>query len=170
MRPHARIRKAIRWGGAVVTVLLVVVWVGSTWIEFGCCNRPGLSVFVSGGYVVTERTRPLTTSRGWVFPSPMPRPMQGWYWRSQYRPAWRCSKEFGIIDNNGEWSADSLLRWASLAGLLSGIVLWWMTVLDRRAARRLNICPKCRYDRTGLGLSARCPECGSSPAEPAAHA
>jgi len=29
MKPHPRIRKTIKWGGAAVTVLLVVAWVGS---------------------------------------------------------------------------------------------------------------------------------------------
>ena len=29
MKPHPRIRKTIKWGGAVVTVLLVGVWVDS---------------------------------------------------------------------------------------------------------------------------------------------
>jgi len=27
MKPHPRIRKAIKWGGAAVTVLLVVLWI-----------------------------------------------------------------------------------------------------------------------------------------------
>lgn len=27
MKPHPRIRKTIKWGGAAVTVLLVVVWI-----------------------------------------------------------------------------------------------------------------------------------------------
>ena len=31
MKPHPRIRKTIKWGGAAVTVLLVVVWIGSGW-------------------------------------------------------------------------------------------------------------------------------------------
>ena len=31
MKPHPRIRKTIKWGGAVVTVLLVVVWIASGW-------------------------------------------------------------------------------------------------------------------------------------------
>ena len=35
MKSHPRIRKAIKWGGAAVTVLLVVVWIGSAW----CCAQ-----------------------------------------------------------------------------------------------------------------------------------
>ena len=40
MKPHPRIRKTIKWGGAAVTVLLVVVWVGSGWLSVGWV--PGL--------------------------------------------------------------------------------------------------------------------------------
>jgi hypothetical protein len=29
VKPHPRIRKTIKWGGAAVTVLLAVVWIGS---------------------------------------------------------------------------------------------------------------------------------------------
>src|SRR4051812_37657088 len=31
MKPHPRIRKTIKWGGAVLTVLLVALWIGSGW-------------------------------------------------------------------------------------------------------------------------------------------
>jgi hypothetical protein len=34
MRPHPRIRKTIKWGGATVTLLLVVLWIGSNWWAF----------------------------------------------------------------------------------------------------------------------------------------
>ena len=32
MKPHPRIRKTVKWGGAAVTVLLGVVWIASLWI------------------------------------------------------------------------------------------------------------------------------------------
>ncbi len=31
MKPHPRIRKTVKWGGAVVTVLLAAMWIGSIW-------------------------------------------------------------------------------------------------------------------------------------------
>jgi hypothetical protein len=31
MKPHPRIRKTIKWGGAAVTVLLVVLWIAGGW-------------------------------------------------------------------------------------------------------------------------------------------
>jgi hypothetical protein len=54
------------------------------------------------------------------------------------------------------------------------IPLWWLIVpplfmtaaawrLDLLAGRRarLNLCPTCHYDRTGLAPGAACPECGA---------
>ena len=32
VKPHPKIRKTVKWGGAVVTVVLVVVWIGSGWV------------------------------------------------------------------------------------------------------------------------------------------
>lgn len=32
MKPHPRIRKTIKYGGAALTLLLVVVWIGSGWV------------------------------------------------------------------------------------------------------------------------------------------
>ena len=41
MKPHPRIRKTIKWGGAAVTVLLVVVWIGSGWGSAMCRPQAG---------------------------------------------------------------------------------------------------------------------------------
>jgi hypothetical protein len=38
---------------------------------------------------------------------------------------------------------------------------WRLDTLARRRAR-LNLCPKCNYDRAGLAADAKCPECGST--------
>ena len=31
VKPHPRIRKMVKWGGAVASVLLMGAWVGSVW-------------------------------------------------------------------------------------------------------------------------------------------
>ena len=51
MKPHPKLRKTIKWGGAVVTVLLVVVWVGSGWITVFWSNARYDSVAFTGGMV-----------------------------------------------------------------------------------------------------------------------
>jgi hypothetical protein len=50
---------------------------------------------------------------------------------------------------------------AVMAGLTA--LGWRFDCLVRRRAR-LNLCPKCNYDRAGIAGDAKCPECGGSPA------
>ena len=49
---RGRTRSTIKWAGAVVTVLLVIVWVGSGWCEAGCFARPTISGHVAKGRLV----------------------------------------------------------------------------------------------------------------------
>ncbi len=49
MKPHPRIRKTVKWGGALLTVLLVVVWVGSDWRDAVYRNKHGFIRVVQGG-------------------------------------------------------------------------------------------------------------------------
>jgi rubrerythrin len=61
-----------------------------------------------------------------------------------------------------------------LAALALTLYAWHLDTLARRRAR-LNFCPKCNYDRTGLPKDAVCPECGAvaaalKPTESATHA
>ncbi len=56
-------------------------------------------------------------------------------------------------------------------GLLADLAIWSavsylaLTALNRyrtyRAKKRIGVCPKCRYDRTGLPPTSPCPECGT---------
>ncbi len=45
--------------------------------------------------------------------------------------------------------------------LLLTVILWRLDTLPLRRAK-LNLCPHCNYDRTGLALDAKCPECGTT--------
>ncbi len=56
MKPHPRIRKTIKWGGAVVTVVLVVVWVLSQWWQMGWTTPHGWGMTVSRGALVVSDT------------------------------------------------------------------------------------------------------------------
>src|SRR5437773_2597147 len=51
MKPHPRIRRTMKWTGAVVTVLLVIVWVGSGWWGVSVVAPP-ISVNVLDGALV----------------------------------------------------------------------------------------------------------------------
>jgi uncharacterized OB-fold protein len=46
------------------------------------------------------------------------------------------------------------------AAQAAAIAAWRLDTLARRRAR-LNHCPTCNYDRTGLPAASLCPECGA---------
>ena len=163
VKPHPRIRKTVKWGGAAVTALLVVVWIGSGRAEgrgwgwwrhiaegssLRCYLIPNAVVFAHinpgrSNYVPTididDDARNHMPAKAW-------------------RPYWS--------HRASEWALCVPL-WIPFAGCvaLTGSC-WRLDTLARRRAR-LNLCPKCNYDRTGLvgGAGAVCPECGT-----AAHA
>jgi len=63
-----------------------------------------------------------------------------------------------------DWGIDTTfpvpLWLPAIAVLIPTTIAWRLDSLARRRAR-LNFCPKCSYDRTGLAAGAVCPECGS---------
>jgi hypothetical protein len=154
MNPHPRIRKTIKWGGAAVTVLLVVVWIGSGW-------WPGRVVLCysyakwSFGFGDIGRWNPDPPMHGvkqelFVYKLPYFQVgLWGFGWRGISWSDWSCAFPLWIP--------------ALLVGSTSAAA--WIS--DRAAKRRelvarLNLCPKCNYDRTGLAKDAVCPECGSA--------
>ena len=160
MKPHHtphRIRKTIKWGGAVVTVLLVVVWIGSGWWGVfwlsECFPVKGeswcVSVEAAAGTLVLRWEREATDG-----------PLPGWAFGRPYGPfRWgfdaRLFKDIGTVETP---------LW--IPPVVSGAIWLWVWVVDSRARRRapLNLCPKCNYDRTGLAIGAKCPECGQATA------
>jgi ssDNA-binding Zn-finger/Zn-ribbon topoisomerase 1 len=157
--PHI-IRRTIKWGGAAVTVLLVVVWIGSTlmWVEVE--RRAGRW---SLGADCTEGRLVLTLR----------------WWRPLDTPAWSYGATRAetptrwSFDYTGFDSIGSSLRqrrvfipgWVFVLSSGGLTIAAWHS--DARAVRRArvfgrNACPKCNYDRTGLVKDAVCPECGSN--------
>jgi len=68
------------------------------------------------------------------------------------------------------WYHDPTCAWLTvplwmpaLGTLLGSAAAWRLDALARRRAR-LNLCPKCNYDRAGIAGDAKCPECGAMPA------
>jgi hypothetical protein len=150
MKPHPRIRKAIKWGGAVVTVLLVVVWIGSGWCSVGMQVGDGRGVFVGDGQLEMC-----------VFGSPDP---DGDHASSTLVPGWHA----GCRPFRLHWWFDHW-QFGNLHHLI--LPLWvpaMITLLAAVITFRLdhggqpNACPKCNYDRAGLAAGAKCPECGSA--------
>jgi hypothetical protein len=66
MKPHPRIRKTIKWGGAAVTLLLVVVWIASARYYLLFHSRIGVSCgFQAGGFIASAENRVPGVSAGW---------------------------------------------------------------------------------------------------------
>ncbi len=156
MKPHPRIRKTIKWGGAVVTVLLGVVWIGSLWWLANHTSPFGNSEQVGCGAVWIVRSHsPNAGIASAIFQVR----------RHSEQPVW--TPVWGSHGMPGGWYL-RLPLWLPMTFLVAiTLAAWRVDTLARRRAR-LNLCPKCNYDRTGLrgGAGAVCPECGALPSSP----
>jgi hypothetical protein len=144
MKPHPRIRKTIKWGGAVVTVLLLVAWVGSGW---WVCARSGshsiLAVAAGDFEVHAWAGAPAPATERWIFGELGSRP--------------RWSGGFTWVKNGIE---AHLPLWIPLIACgATTVVAFRFDALARHRARQ-NLCPNCNYDRAGIAGDAKCPECG----------
>lgn len=160
MKPHPRIRKTIKWGGAAVTVLLVAASIGSGWYEM-CFMGKGWWVFVGSGRIGYHRTSdswvaaPSVASLDYPFPTNEGLTLSRLAYPRFY---WQTNVGSGIA---ARWVAVPMWPLCLLALGAAGFA-WRLDTLARRRTR-LNLCPKCTYDRTGLAANARCPECGTLP-------
>ncbi len=141
------------WGGAAVTVLLVVVWIGSRWWGVD--------------YLPPQGKHCMTIARGRLLVTPWPNDLgpitilqTGWH---LYRdPAPRYFWHFG----SGTLNAFVIPLWIpTMVTVTMAIISWRLDTLARRRDR-LNLCSKCNYDRAGLTPGAVCPECGASATDP----
>ncbi len=148
MKPHPRIRKTIKWGGAVVTVLLVVAWVGGNWLCVAWSNGSGHWFAITSGGLHAQYYPPVFFVRGFGF-SQTPYPFT-------WLPVW--------VEKRYRWHLIVPL-WIAIAPLAITCGMAWRldTIARRRAKGGLNLCPKCNYDRTGILKDAKCPECGAAP-------
>jgi hypothetical protein len=180
MKPHPRIRKTIKWGGAAVTLLLVVVWVGSGWIRcsLGSCGR--FWSFVQPGRLVLGwwgRPAYRETTDAELVDDPAREAIRS----SNLALSRECSRLDGALAEilvDKARPPHGLFRWfdgahcasrgiavvplwlAPALIMLPTLFAWRLDSLAHRAS--LNLCPKCHYDRAGLAAGAKCPECGSA--------
>ncbi len=166
MKPHPRIRKTIKWGGAVVTVLLVVVWIGSGWWEVWtpvAFVRAGELGLIKRAYTLP----PVGTTLPRTIP-PTPLPTASVAWRLKLTPFALNWTPRPLLQSVTTGYSRVLIQ-AELVTLwpfaLVGVVcVLTSLVLDLLLSRRHGFgrCPKCNYDRTGLAAGAVCPECGAA--------
>lgn len=155
VKPHPRIRKIVKWGGAIIAVVLTITIVASWRVTFSRSSNAKLST--SG--VVIERGVLKIYRVNWAdLPNDGTSPMgdDGLILPDGRRLPW--SLKYG---STGRASFEHRL-WipAVVAALLSGFA-WHLDTLATRRARE-GKCPKCSYDRTGLAAAAPCPECGTT--------
>jgi hypothetical protein len=149
VKPHSRIRKTIKWGGAAVTLLLVVVWIGSGWYSLWRMNPEGYTLGVIGGRAVAAHAP--SAMGGFLSPT-------GWHFvRSSFSLQW----SFSLESHPSEWYLRVPAWPVALLSAGATALAWRFDTLACRRAR-LNLCPKCHYDRAGLAAGAKCPECGAA--------
>ncbi len=162
MRPHPRIRKTVKWGGASLAVLVLIMWIGSDWYfaqyNWGSLTLQGIRSGVpnSGGGVAHLGAGEFYFVRVW--PPIRMGGTPGWRMEANQRP-FQFLPSISMPSNTIEVRVPLWL----LVLLLGGCTVWaWR--LDMLASRRQRVdaCPKCNYSRTGLAPSAVCPECGSA--------
>ncbi len=169
MRPHPRIRKTVKWGGAVVSVLLVVVWIGSGWYYVQSGTIAGWYAQVHWGeLLISYRSgvqlehrfaafgRPTYSGIGLhniVGDGPLPFALS---WRLLPPRSHLPPFKPGVWD---DWHIPLLSPIVLAAGIT--VAAWRLDTLARRRANK-HLCPKCAYSRTGLAAGAVCPECGAA--------
>jgi hypothetical protein len=153
MKPHPRIRKTVKWGGPILCVAIVVLFVASASMRLAYWHSSsGIEVYANSGFIAAG------------------------VWLPVESPGWSVDRErYAIQWWRFEWHVYSLEMWAiafpiwlPLPLVLSATLgAWRLDTLARRRARS-GKCPKCGYDRRGLPPSSPCPECGSGPGGKAA--
>lgn len=142
-----RLRSTIKWGCTVVTVLLLIVWVGSVWCEVssGSCSisagRLNFSWF--DGFFMKPTRDDL-----WFEAQPA---RFDWWFRVE------SGNHFNGHTGLSHTSAHVCLPIWSFA-VLSGLPAMCLFYIDRRRAP--GLCAKCGYDLRGAE-HAVCPECGN---------
>ncbi len=146
----------VKWGMAGLTVLLVVVWIGSgRWrLAWDIHDQGGISI--DEGVLVVAEPMP----RGSVFEFSVLGPF---IWAvapspDQFRLRWWFEA--------GRWSQGTYVTaplWPlPLLSLLATAAAWRADAKYLRRVRE-GACPACGYDRAGLAAGSLCPECGKQP-------
>jgi hypothetical protein len=148
VKPHPRIRKTIKWGTAALTLLLVVVWLGSVWraIHWMDGNRVVMGIENGCLFYFETNTDPVPSKRGLSLAEPF-----------------LSRLDWSFTWDSGKWAWEARCPlWLFVALVLMLTLMTWRVDLILRRRERVGHCTKCGYDRTGLAKDAKCPECGNA--------
>lgn len=142
-RSRGRWVRWLKWAAIVLTVGLLVVWIGSGWWAAGWVrNPPGTGFWVESGRVAAYWNEEVLADFGWKFRrcvSPFK-----WWWNGY----WYKPKHVLIL---------AIPLWIPLPLTIGTAAYLWRR---DRLARRPGHCPACGYDLAGLPPGRPCPECG----------
>ncbi len=159
MNPCPRIRKAVKWGGAAITLTLLVVWIASGWMNTSCALPRHGRVVLRDGRVSFYKPDPKVVWGGDVVSVTG----RGVLIREQESDnfKWWVSSDtdsFGLRVAMPLWLPAAAWMFVTLAA-------WRPEIVARRRARA-GRCRGCNYDRTGLAAETVCPECGVCATDP----
>ncbi len=142
VRRLPKLRKVCKWTGLVLSVMLLVVWVGSKWYRIGFSADRGQAAYAEAGAVEFWHNLPIL---GLKYSS------SSWYTREASGP-WRWWFQYITLP-----TGESLLvfpMWPLVLGVVGTTAVIWRR--DRRLSKP-GLCKQCGYDIRGL---QKCPECG----------
>ncbi len=143
-----RLRSTIKWSGTVLTVLLLVVWVGSVFGFARIGGAPPLDVGIQDGVVFCYWEKPWTHR---------PYSLHYSYGRTYGHRRWaRWFHVWTVPIPYGTCTTVYIPIWFVAA--LTGLPTAWLWYRDRRRAP--GLCIKCGYDLRGADHKV-CPECGA---------
>ena len=131
----------------MLTVLLVVVWIGSGWWTLGSDLAGGRGLTLMAGRVVFAY--PFSVSG-----------MQPYFTTGRLNAACPFESWFDWGPWNGIRYVSVPLWLPALLSLLA-TAFAWRADLNHLRRTRAGLCPACGYDRAGLVAEAVCPECGA---------
>lgn len=143
-----RMRSTIKWGGTALTVLLLIVWVGSGFAHVSVGGARPLDIGIQDGVFHCSWERPLNNR-------PFSRLYS--YGRTVGHRRWVQWFHVWTVPTSGGTRTSVYVPIWFVAGLVGSPTVWlWLR--DRRRAP--GLCCKCGYDLRG-NTSGVCPECGA---------
>ena len=146
-----RIRSTIKWSGAVLTVLLLIAWVGTRWCSAGFHALPTIAATLTDGQL----------RGGWYEPwSFIPRQSGGYFMvnkKTKYPFQWWFETQRSTV---GNYISTRVFIPIWFLILLTAVPTYFIWRSDSNPPD--NVCPKCGYSRTGLPEDRACPECGAA--------
>jgi hypothetical protein len=142
-------RSTIKWGGAVVTVLLLIVWVGSKWYNYQISIYPLAHAEVFRGRFNFSYETP------W---SRLPDKIDGDAWKYPRQPLdwWFETRRLTFANGTVRKTLLVPVWFVALIAVMPTLFVW---LPDRKPLP--GVCLACGYSRTGLPADRACPECGS---------